>query len=325
MSAWRTTGTRAAFAAGLGIVMALTITTTAVSAQAYDGHDPENSDWGEVLKTSPDGLQANAWVARVQGLQGIVDTALFESHYPTTPKAPAEQSGGKKLIDLAPAGIGIGKGSALYSRAMGNKFPATTSSDTPVPAPGVAYADAGGAAVDVGIPYIQNPTGGTQLSPLGIHVEGITVSAMSVPGKPVHFTGGAARASLSSMGADLIKIPPLWPVNFGARIPADYSKPPVALATTNEQVTTDNKGKPTLGEDKHYKYDAKATSGYVNAIHASILGTEVADVTIGHAAVLRDASLTDQLKDKLPIDKLPKLPDFGDVKMPKLPDFSGKP
>ncbi|MER5890985.1 hypothetical protein ABT160_44810 [Streptomyces sp. NPDC001941] len=308
MSSWRTSGLATALAAGLGLVTVLAVNAPANAAALADENGPDNSDWGTVVETSVTGVQADSWVVRVQGLQGILDTALFESAFPTRANAPEEQAGGKNLVDLAPGGFGLGKVSALYSRALGNKVPATASGGTTTPAPGVAYADAGGASVDIGIPYVQNPTGGTQLSPLGVHVEGISVSAMSAPGQPVKFTGGAARAYLSSLGGRLIDIPPLWPVNFGARIPGDYSRPPVALATTNEQVTTDNKGMPTLGADKHYKYDAKATSGYVNGIHASVLGTEVADVTVAHAAVIRDPLLTDKFKDKLP--KLPDAKDF---------------
>ncbi|MFE0176822.1 hypothetical protein ACFWZ2_31410 [Streptomyces sp. NPDC059002] len=295
MASWRTSKRYALLTAGLA---ATAVTATAFPAQAAlapVGVD----DWGTVVETD-DCLQADAWVARVKGLASVVDTALFESHYPTTPKAPTEQAGGNKLIDLAPGGVGIGKASALYSRAMGHSHPATTSGDPKVPARGEVYADAGGAAVDVGVPYIQNPAGGTQLSPLGVHVEGITVSAYSQPGKAVEFTGGAARGYISVAGARIIDIPPLWAVNFGVRIPDDYSKPPIALATTNEQVTTDQKGNATLGPDKHYKFDPKASSGYVNGIHASVLGTEVADVTVAHAAVIRDPARTDKFAPKLP-------------------------
>ncbi|MFJ8676294.1 hypothetical protein [Streptomyces sp. NPDC093589] len=39
---------------------------------------------------------------------------------------------------------------------------------------------------------------------------------------------------------------------------------------------------------KHYNYDPKATSGYVNGIHISVLGPEVADATTWHAAAIRD-------------------------------------
>jgi hypothetical protein len=288
MAPWRTSGPRALLTAGLALTAGVAAALPA-HAIAPAGTD----DWGTVIKTE-DCLQADAWVARVKGLGKIVDTALFESHYPTMPTAPKMHAGGSKLIDLAPFGVGIGKAAALYSRAIGHGHPSTTSGGKDVPVRGEVYADAGGGSVDVGVPYIVNPTGGTQLSPLGVHVEGITVSAYGKPGKPVAFTGGAARGYISSGGVRLIDIPPLWAVNFGLRIPDDYSKPPLATATTNEQVTTDGKGNPTLGPDKHYKFDPKSPNGYVNGIHASVLGTEVADVTVAHAAVIRDPARTDK-------------------------------
>ncbi|MER5883972.1 hypothetical protein ABT160_09100 [Streptomyces sp. NPDC001941] len=298
MASWRTSGPRALLTAGIALT-AVTAVAVPATASAPVGVD----DWGTVVDTE-DCVQADAWVVRVKGLGSILDTAMFQSHYPTTPKAPQEQAGGNKLVDLAPGGIGIGKVSALYSRAMGHSHPATVSGGRPVPVRGEVYADAGGAAIDVGVPYIENPAGGTSLSPIGVHAEGITVSAWSKPGQPVKFTGGAARAYLSVAGLKVIDVPPIWAVNLGVRIPEDYSKPPLALATTNEQVTTDEKGLPTLGADKHYKFDPKATSGYVNGVHASVLGTEVADVTVAHAAVIRDKERTDKYaKPDLPLPK----------------------
>ncbi|MER7173592.1 hypothetical protein [Streptomyces mesophilus] len=289
MASWRISGSRALLTAGVALTAVLTATLPAQAAHAPGGVD----DWGTVVDTK-DCVQADAWLVRVKGLGKIIDTKLFQSHYPITPQAPKQHAGGRELVNLAPMGIGLGKVSALYSRAMGHAHPATTSGKQDVPARGEVYADAGGAAVDIGLPYIQNPTGGTQLSPFGVHVEGITVSAYSQPGKPVAFTGGAARGYISVAGTRIIDIPPIWAVNLGLRIPEDYTQAPLALATTNEQVTTDVKGNPTKGPNGAYKYDPKATSGYVNGIHASVLGTDVADVTVVHAAVLRDPKITDK-------------------------------
>ncbi|WP_327354761.1 hypothetical protein [Streptomyces sp. NBC_01304] len=291
MASWRTSGPRALLTAGLALTA---VAAAALPAQAYV--PPGVDDWGTVVDTK-DCVQADAWVVGVKGLGKIVDTQLFESHYPTTPKAPKMHAGGRKLVNLAPGGFGLGKVSALYSRAMGHAHPSEALGGVDVPARGEVYADAGGAAVDVGVPYIANPSpapDATQLSPIGVHVEGITVSAYSRPGRTVEFTGGAARGYISIAGLRIIDIPPLWAVNLGLRIPEDYTKAPLALATTNEQVTTDEQGEPTKGKNGSYKYNPKATSGYVNAIHASVLGTEVADVTVGHAAVLRDPKITDQ-------------------------------
>ncbi|MFE0099332.1 hypothetical protein [Streptomyces sp. NPDC059009] len=296
MASWRTQGPRALLTAGIALTA---VAAAALPANAEAAAPIGVDDWGTVVDTD-DCVQADAWVVGVKGLGKIVNAALFESHYPTTPKAPKQHAGGKDLVNLAPGGVGIGQVSALYSRAMGHSHPATTSGGADVPARGEVYADAGGGAVDVGIPYIANPAGDTQLSPIGVHVEGITVSAYSKPAKAVEFTGGAARGYISIGGVRMVDIPPIWAVNLGVRVPDDYSKSPLVLATTNEQVTTDEKGMPTLGKNGKYAYNPKATSGYVNAIHASVLGTEVADVTIGHAAVIRDPKVTDKFAKPAP-------------------------
>ncbi|MEV3852725.1 hypothetical protein AB0J38_00100 [Streptomyces sp. NPDC050095] len=311
--------TRTALTLALATATALSVAGTSL---ADDGVPVTRQvdNWGTVLET-PSPVQSNAWVVRVKGVGGILDTALFESHYPASAKAPKQQNGGNKIVDLAPGGFGIGRVSALFSRALGNEVPSSRAGGANVPAPGTAYADAGGGAVDVGLPYISNPKGGTQLSPFGVHVDGIMVSALSQPKKPVAFTGGAASGYISVLGQKVVSIPDVWASNLGARIPKDYSQDPVALATTNEQVTTDENGMPTLGKDGHYKMDPKATSGYVTGIHASVLGTQVADVTVAHAAVIRDAAKTDGLAKpiELPKPELPKPMPLPVLKPPVLP------
>lgn len=297
-------GKRAATAAGLAMTVAFTAAGTASAA------DPEPTyEWGTVVETK-DGVQANAWVIGIDGVGRIINARLFESASPSTPKAPRKAEGGRDLVNLAPGGIGLGKVSALYSTALTNEQPRTKSSKLTVKYPGSAYANAGGASVDVGVPYIEPLSQeGTQLSGIGVHVDAIDVHARALPGKPVEFQGGAASGYISLAGIRIIDIPPLWAVNLGVKIPAAGDRPSPVIAMTNEQVTTDNKGVPTKGKDGSYKYDPKATSGYVTAIHASVLGPEVADITIGHAAVIRDPAKTDMLKPPTP----PKLPDLLDL------------
>ncbi|MFI7336943.1 hypothetical protein ACIBUY_03265 [Streptomyces sp. NPDC050085] len=300
MASWHIRRTRAVLAAGAGLTALLT-TAFPASADADDNTLYSKDDqWGTVMKTD-DCVQADSWVVRVSGVGGTINAAMFESQYPASARAPKQHAGGDQLVDLAPGGIGLGKVSALYSRALGHAHPNSRAGGNEVPARGEIYADAGGGAVDVGVPYIANPAGGTQLSPIGVHVDGIQVSAWSRPGKPVAFTGGAASGYISVAGFDLIDIPDLWASNLGARIPSDYSQDPLVLALTNEQVTTDQQGKATLGKDGKYKYDGTATSGFVNGIHASVLGSNVADVSVAHAAVIRDPKRTDKyaVKDNL--------------------------
>ncbi|MGH4028610.1 hypothetical protein ACQB60_06690 [Actinomycetota bacterium Odt1-20B] len=301
MASWRIKRSRTVIAAGMGLTA---LFSAALPAAAYDVDDnvlyTKDDQWGQVIKTD-DCVQANAWVARVSGIGGLINTALFESHYPASARAPKQHAGGDSVLDLAPGGIGVGKVSALYSRSLGHARPPTRAGGKDVEARGEVYSDAGLGAIDVGIPYIASPFGGTQLSPIGAHVDAIQVSAWSRPGKPVSFTGGLASGYFSVLGFDILDIPDLWASNFGARIPSDYTSDPLLLAFTNEQVTTDETGHVTVGKDKHYRYDGKATSGFVNAIHASVLGGNVADVSLGHAAVIRDPKRTDKyaVKDKL--------------------------
>ncbi|MDG4858122.1 hypothetical protein P8605_08145 [Streptomyces sp. T-3] len=317
MSAWHSTSLRTATAVGLAMGMALTATGTASA-------DPDPAyDWGTVVETK-DGVQSNAWVIGVTGVGRIVNARLFESASPSTPKAPRKHEGGRELVNLAPGGIGLGKVSALYSTALTNEQPKTKSSKLTIPYPGSAYANAGGASVDIGVPYIepQSPEG-TQLSGIGVHVDAIDVHARSLPGKSVEFQGGAASGYLSIAGVRIIDIPPIWAVNLGVKIPAAGDNPSPVIATTNEQVTTDEKGVPTKGKDGSYKYDPKATSGYVTGIHASVLGPDVADITIAHAAVIRDRAKTDMLKP--PAIKLPGLLDLiinGGKKPTAVPDLT---
>ncbi|SDK53061.1 hypothetical protein [Streptomyces indicus] len=326
MSAWHTTGLRAATAAGLALSVAVGVAGTATA----DVKDP-SYDWGTVVET-PDGVQANAWVAGVTGVGRIVNARLFEAASPGTPKAPREMEGGNELVNLTaptPVGkVGLGKVSALYAKALTNKLPVSKSSKTTMPVPGAAYANAGGGSVDIGLPYVEsNVFAGTALTGFGVHVDAIDVHARSLPGRPVEFQGGAASGKITLFGTTVVEIPPIWAVNLGATIPATGDDAAPIIAQTNEQITTDNKGVPTKGKNGSYQYDPRATSGYVNAIHASVLGPNVADVTIGHAAVIRDPAKTDMLKDKLP-KKLPSLLDMVTTDGTKLPtgeDLAVKP
>ncbi|CAM5622133.1 hypothetical protein GCM10010329_20220 [Streptomyces spiroverticillatus] len=300
MSPWRASGPGIALAAGLGLVATLAVAAPAQSAAlpmapVAGGHEPATGDWGEVVETK-DGVQAHAWVARLQGLGGVSDAPVLDAHHPALPGQPAEQNSGYEVTPLATKdGFPIGRESAAYSRALGNQIAASTGFDKAASKPGAAFAEAGAISIDIGVPYVGSPGSGTQLSTVGIHAEGVSATATALPGKPVDFSGSASRAYFSVLGEKTVTVPKLWEVNYGVRIPADYSRPVFALATTNEQVTTDVKGRPTLDADEQYTYDAEATSGYANAVHLSILGANVTDVTLGHAGVLRDAKKTDGL------------------------------
>ncbi|WP_199550206.1 hypothetical protein [Streptomyces sp. N35] len=303
MSAWHTTGLRAATAAGLALTVAVTAMGTAQADEADDAYS-----WGTVVETK-DGVQANSWLVGVTGVGKIINARLFESASPGHPKAQGESAGGGNLVDLTVGGVGLGKVSALYTHSFTNKLPRSKSGKETIPVPGAAYANAGGGRVHIGLPYVEGLVG-TPLQGLSVRVDALDVHARSLPGRPVEFQGGAASGELSMFGEKIIEIPPLWAVNLGATIPAGRNDPnaPFVLAQTNEQITTDNKGVPTKGKDGQYAYDPRATSGYVNGIHASVLGPNVADVTYAHAAVIRDPALTDKFKSQLP--KVPALIDM---------------
>lgn len=255
-------------------------------------------DWGTVIPTT-DGLQADSWVARLKG-PTVVDTPLFEAADPTFRSTPNAQSAGPGLISLNSGGQQpIGKASAPASHAFRNAYPRSISGQEKLPALGVSYAESSFAAIDIGLPYIQNPTGGIPLSAVGVHLEACRAIAVSVPGKPVRLHGGCGRGYISVGGKKIIDISPSVSPNFEINIPE--SEPRVAFIILNEQVTTDNNGNPTTDNNGDYRYDPKATSGYVNAIRIVYFGVQQSEeITVGHAAVIRDASKSDALASNLP-------------------------
>ncbi|CAM5622334.1 hypothetical protein GCM10010329_20250 [Streptomyces spiroverticillatus] len=325
MGSWRNSGRRTALAAGISLVLAVSAAVPAmaetgvgtgngagagkegVTGEVKTGPDAgvrilpqgDSDNWGTLVDTE-DCVQADAWVLRGKGIGGLVEGALFGSHYPAMGWWAKQHTFTDNLLDLTIGGVGLGRISALYSRALGHAHPSSRAGGPDVPAQGQVYADAGGGSIDVGVPYIENPVGRTQLSPIGVHVDALAVSAWSQPGKAVQFTGGAGSAHFSIAGMRLIDIPDAWPVNFGLTLPPNLASSfTLAQATTNEQVTTDEKGRVTVNKDGEYEYDPGATSGYVNNIHISVLGTNVIDITLSHAAVIRDPKRTDKYAKKV--------------------------
>lgn len=232
--------------------------TLLLAAPGHADPAPTSDDWGTV--TAGAGcVQSDAWVARSKGGQGPTDSKLFESHYPAMPQAPGQQSGGLGSMDLAVGGRSLGRAAGVHSRALG---------------PGVA--DAGGTAFDV------------ERSPVGVNVGGLTAGAATRRGEPLALTSGGYRGFVAVRGRKVADIPASWPVNYSVRIPQDPHQPVIAIVVTNEQVTTDDSGRPTLDVDGHYRFDPKARSGYVNAIHITYFGAGgPEEITVAHAAVLR--------------------------------------
>jgi hypothetical protein len=162
-------------------------------------------------------------------------------------------------MDLAVGGQSLGRAAGVHSRALGT-----------------GVADAGGTAFDV------------ERSPVGVNVGRLTAGAATKPGEPVALTSGGYRGFVAVHGQKVADIPASWPVNYSVRIPEDPRQPVIAIVVTNEQVTTDDSGRPTLDGDGRYRFDAKARSGYANAIRITLFGAgDPEEITVGHAAVLR--------------------------------------
>ncbi|MFF3600899.1 hypothetical protein [Kitasatospora indigofera] len=117
-----------------------------------------------------------------------------------------------------------------------------------------------------------------------MHLANVTASALSRSSKAVQFSG-VACGRLSLTGTKEIDIPAMWPANCPFRIPADTSKPVVAIGFLNEQITTDSQERPTRDKNRTPTYDPSATGGFTNAVGPVVFGDETTEVTIGHAAV----------------------------------------
>ncbi|MET9517928.1 hypothetical protein [Streptomyces sp. NPDC002994] len=246
---------------------------------------PSDNGWGIVAAGSHPS-QAHAWTAWLTGF-GPQDSFFFQAHAPEAADAPGHASGRQTLHELKASGSALGKVAAPMSRAARNALLSPSAGPDVSAERGTAHADSRLASGDVALAYAVDPDGGAPLSPFGVHVEAATAEAVTKPGQPVTLASGARHAYVTSAGRKVATVPAEWPVNFSVRIPADTSQPVAALVVFNEQVTTDAQGRPTLGKDGRYAYDPKSTSGYVNAVRLTVYGERRAELTMGHAAVLR--------------------------------------
>ncbi|WP_214104648.1 hypothetical protein [Acrocarpospora catenulata] len=291
--------------------------TEGITVDGLRGDPRDVSNWGTVL-TSTGCVQADAWVARLKGLNGFLNTTLFPAHYPEHGQTHASAVG-RRMVDLKvpdptglTSGLSFGEASGFYARAVGHAVPARRGGEQAVPC--AAYAEVGGAVFDVGLPSLPSVgllasatgTGGGLLnqatpfrpgrspawaelrdsSPVRIHLEDVAVSARSVPGKPVRLTSGVSGGFLATYGTKILHFPAKWPANLGFELPTPYGAP-LGVVTTNEQITVNPNGTATLTPGRSaYEQNPAAPGGYVNAVHLSVLGTNAADLTVGHAAVL---------------------------------------
>ncbi|KAF9397385.1 hypothetical protein BGZ76_008416, partial [Entomortierella beljakovae] len=146
------------------------------------------SGWGSVIpNTDTNGLQATSWVARVEGSSSASEAPLFLSTSPALTKAAALRTSGKDPVKLDADGYLLGIGQSIETRAKHDAFLQSIHDNEYTDAGGVSYASSYAASLDIGTPYIANTNGGIQLSSIGVHLEGVTATAISIPGKSVRF------------------------------------------------------------------------------------------------------------------------------------------
>ncbi|GAA3593281.1 hypothetical protein GCM10022223_05210 [Kineosporia mesophila] len=242
--------------------------------------------WGTVLSGSP--LQASAWLAGAQG-PGLPGNESAVTHSPATTSMPGTITGSRARIGLDVGGFLIGRTLLPMSRSVTDLLPSTVAGAPDVEAIGSAYADITADDLEIGWPYLPNHHGGIQLSPIGVHLEGLEVIAVGRPGRPVRFGLTLTRGFVSIEGVPFAELPHVVPPNYEVHVPIDPAQGLAALIVFNEQVTTDHEGRPTQVPEsgRPYVFDPDAVSGYVNAAHLMLPGSSPVDITVGHAAVLQ--------------------------------------
>ncbi|MFI7336941.1 hypothetical protein ACIBUY_03255 [Streptomyces sp. NPDC050085] len=253
---------------------AVTLTCAPVEAAA----SPAGTDsWGTVLQTdSP--VQADAWSVRISGRSGLLVSGDTRAHFPAFDGAPSGHDDRDKEARLSYKAQPIGVLDEPY----------TSTEATGAKKDGVR-AETTFHSIDLASPYRPGPQGAAPHGDVGIALDKVRVVADSTPGHTVRFTTSVASGTVYAGGKAVHRLDgKKWRPNTGLRFPSAENVPPVLVATVNEQITTDDQGHPTTdATGSSYRFDPSATSGYANALHMTVLSPEVADFTIGHAAVLR--------------------------------------
>ncbi|KAF9152539.1 hypothetical protein DFQ26_000854 [Actinomortierella ambigua] len=258
--------------------------------------ETEVPGWGGPIANDK-GIEALGWLASIGNQPGNY-LQFFAAASPARPTATKGVVTVDNRANLVRNGRSIGVVSRFAVRAYTDSIPAASTGTATTPANGTATVDVFLGNLDAASNYIQNPNFGAQLSPVGVHLEACTARALASPGKPVKFVTSCGGGSnyISSYGSKVAEIPAAA-VNLELRIPEDWTKPAIATVYINEQITTDIHGNPTTDKNGRYKFDPKATSGYVNIVR--IVSSADSDtpgdiLTLGHAAVVRDPALTDK-------------------------------
>lgn len=243
---------------GAGAVMttlALTVTPASAQVQEYAFPIPPAVDgWGRLLP-GEHCAQATAWSFRKKALGGAFDIPVHEVHAPGTDGVPSESGG-----DSSESATGI---FGARTRAMVDQLPRIGK------VPCAAYAEANAKDVSFSGPILS-------LINKKFSIKGSSV--LVAPGKELVFGTGLSRDDIAGV-AGTGEIPTDL-LNVGIR-------GSLATAMLNEAVTVDASGRPTSGGTGS-GYDRRAPGGYINAVHLSLLGGAVKDITIGHSAALID-------------------------------------
>ncbi|MGH4028607.1 hypothetical protein ACQB60_06675 [Actinomycetota bacterium Odt1-20B] len=271
-------------------VSGLAATVALGAAQPAEAHVPPGFDsvedtWGGIDpavdafgKPLPPKLRADSWLLRVNGIKKLPKTPLIEARYPARKDVPGLRRAGDKVLGIKTSGVPVGKVSSHFARALGGKLPSTKRRNIELAAPGASYADVGGGTLDVRIP--QDTGKDKKPVVIGVHLERATSSALSKPGQPVKFTSSMKSGAIYVGQKKVVDLTKKVKPNTRVVIPGTDKRSPYAVATINEMKTTTQNGEPTK------TWDEKATSGYANAVHLTIFGSTVTDVTIGHSAVI---------------------------------------
>ncbi|MFC7307020.1 hypothetical protein ACFQVC_22665 [Streptomyces monticola] len=286
---------RVLLAAALGLAVSATVAPPAHAADMSFEPGPVDSPhyWGKIIEGED--AQAHAWLVRSSQLPGAADTTLVQAHSHDK-KLPRTVNTGAAPADLRAGQFPLGRATEGIAVAVDGKLPPKKPGGDLVDAKGAVFAGVTAKSLDIGLPYWTGGQGTPALSPIGLHLENVSTTATAAPGKPVAFKRNPVKGYLSLLGQKMIEVPKDFPVgelpNFGGIISPKKGTTPAISLVLNEQVSTDAKGQPTLGKDGKYAFDEQASSGYTNAFHFTLLGTNAADLTVGHAAALSSAPVT---------------------------------
>ena len=225
------------------------------------GQDPVADDWGTVV---PNGgcAQADAWVASLRGLGDTCRRPAVREPFAAHSRPRRRlRNGGKDLVNLTcPRFSACRSVSASAQRSTAGRWrtncPPTRRSRTLCRL--LRRLCGGGRGLDRPWPAVsEQPAARSTATLAGRPASGGAQRRRHrhprQAGHPEQRCG--ARLYLVSRDRGSRRPAACGRSTSGFRIPADRAQPVLALATTNEQVTTDSNGRPTLDPSGHYFFD----------------------------------------------------------------------